>query len=47
MVQILHRGNVNFGHWFTVSTFKCESGCINVFDSASNDFDLNSKSQAF
>ena len=37
IVQILHRGSVNSGHWFTVSTLNGEDGCINVFDSAFND----------
>ena len=29
-VQILHNGH---GHWITISTYGCESGVVNVFDS--------------
>ena len=38
MVQILHRGSADSGHWFTISTLNC-----NVFDSAFNDIDKESK----
>ena len=39
MVQILHRGSADSGHWFTISTLNCNVGTINVFDSAFNDID--------
>ena len=45
MVQILHRGSADLGHWFTISTLNCNVGTINVFDSAFNDIDKESKSQ--
>ena len=45
MVQILHRGSADSGHWFIISTLNCNVGSINVFDSAFNDIDKESKSQ--
>ena len=45
MVQILHRGSADSGHWFTISTLNCNVGTINVFDSAFNDIDKESKSK--
>ena len=45
MVQILHRGSADSGHWFTISTLNCNVGTINVFDSVFNDMDKESKSQ--
>ena len=45
MVQILHRGSVISGHWFTISTLNCPEGTVNVFDSMYTDIDQESKSQ--
>ena len=45
MVQILHRGSANSGHWFTVSTLNCEEGSVNIFDNSFNDLDQESKTQ--
>ena len=45
MVQILHRGSADSGHWFTISTLNCNVGTIKIFDSAFNDIDKESKSQ--
>ena len=45
MVQILHRGSADSGHWFTISTLNCNVGTINVLDSAFNDIDKERKSQ--
>ena len=38
-VQILHRGSVSSGHWFTISTLNCPEGTVNVFDSMYTDID--------
>ena len=45
MIQILHRGPINSGHWFTISTLNCPEGIVNVFDSMYSDLDHESKSQ--
>ena len=45
MLQILHRGSANSGHWFSVSTLNCDEGSINIYDSAFNDLDHDSKAQ--
>ena len=45
MIQILHRGPINSGHWFTISTLNCPEGTVNVFDSMYSDLDHESKSQ--
>lgn len=45
MVQILHRGDINSGHWFTVSTVNCKKGTIDWFDSLYSDLDKVSKQQ--
>ena len=45
MVQILHRGSLSSGHWFTISTLNCPEGTVNVFDSMYTDLDQESKSQ--
>ena len=45
MVQILHRGSMDSGHWFTISTLNCPEGIVNVFDSMYSDLDQESKSQ--
>ena len=31
MVQILHRGSADSGHWCTISTLNCNVGTINVY----------------
>ena len=33
MIQILHRGDIKSGHWFTISTVDCKEGTINWYDS--------------
>ena len=45
MVQILHRGSANSGHWFNNSTLNCYKGSINISDSAFNDLDQDSNAQ--
>lgn len=45
MVQILHRGSMKSGHWFTISSLDCDQGSINVFESVYDDLDQESKSQ--
>ena len=45
MIQILHRGTINSGHWFTISTVDCGDGQVNWFDSLFNDLDVDTKRQ--
>ena len=45
MIQILHRGDIKSGYWFTISTFDCKEGTINWYDSIYNDLDKESKQQ--
>ena len=45
MIQILHRGDIKSGHWFTISTVDCKEGTINWYDSIYNDLDKESKQQ--
>lgn len=45
MVQILHRGDIKNGHWFTISTVGCKDGNVNWFDSIYSDLDGESKNQ--
>ena len=45
MFQISHRGSANSGHWFSVSTLNCDEDSINIYDSAFNDLDHDSKAQ--
>ena len=45
MIQILHRGDIKSGHWFTISTVDCKEGTINWYDSIYNDLDEESKQQ--
>ena len=33
MVQILNRGSMDSGHWFTIPILNCPEGIVNVFDS--------------
>ena len=47
MLQILHRGCANSGHWFSVSTLNCDEGSINIYGSAFNDLDHDSKAQIY
>ena len=47
MLQILHRGSASSGHLFSVSTLNCEEGGINIYDSAFNDLDHDSKAQIY
>ena len=44
MVQILHRGGLSSGHWFTISTLNCPEETVNVFVSMYTDLDQKSKS---
>ena len=30
MIQILHRGDIKSGHWFTISTVDCKEGAIGM-----------------
>lgn len=45
MIQILHRGTIDSGHWLTVSTVECKDGQVNWFDSLFNDLDVDTKRQ--
>ena len=45
MIQILYRGDIKSGHWFTISTVDCKEGTINWYDSIYNDLDKESKQQ--
>ena len=47
MIQILHRGDIKSGHWFTISTVDCKEGTINWYDSIYNDLDKESKQLIF
>ena len=44
-IQILHRGDIKSGHWFTIATVDCKKGTINSYDSIYNDLDKESKQQ--
>ena len=45
IVQFMHSGtcSVKSEYWFSVLTLNCEDGYINIFDSAYNDIDNDSK----
>lgn len=45
MVQILHRGSIKSGHWFTISTLGCQEGNVNICDSSFRELDQESKVQ--
>ena len=45
MVQILHRGDIESGHWFVISTVNCKEGYVNWYDSIYKDLDKESKQQ--
>ena len=45
MTQILARGCAKSGHRCTVSTLNCNEVCVNVYDSAFDDIDQESKAQ--
>ena len=45
MIQILHRGDIKSGLWFTISKVDCKEGTINWYDSIYNDLDKESKQQ--
>ena len=45
MIQILHRGTIDSGHWLTVSTIDCNEGQVNWFDSLFTDLDVDTKKQ--